>query len=284
MKKIFTPSHVIRTILIFCMIPFTACTQAEEPFDELIPLEDYSIFIQDSEQEAIFMQAIQACQTSIHQGKSIGVFGGSLSSLPESDIAKGLWMKYLKTTIKTYGSPGSGFCTKEHNIQQQVDNAGIHDIYILWASTNDYTSLLPVGLPTDYTEYDRFNTSRQYTQCGGINYCIKQLREKNPECTIYLFTSLKFFGPDGEQVYGYNQETDKDNGAGLSFYAYTQRQKECARLQGISYFDQWKAQEGRIRKDNFNIYYKEDGCHMTEYGYFDIGIRQLLFLAQQGKQ
>ena len=271
----------LHIILFFCMIQFTSCFHAEEPFDALIPLDDYSIFIQDDEQDSIFRQAILACKAKTTQIKSIGVFGGSLSSLPESNIAKGLWMKYLNANVKTYGKPGHGFCTKGHNIQQQVNNAGKHDIYILWVSTNDYTTLQPVGLPTDYTEYDGFNNDKRNTQCGGINYCIKRLREKNPECTIYLFTSLKFFGSRGDLIYGYETSTDKDNGTGLSFYSYTQRQKECARLQGIPYFDQWEAQEGRIDKENFHLYYKEDGSHMSEAGYFDIGIRQLLFLSQE---
>lgn len=272
----------LQCVIVFtCIISFVSCADAEEPFDTFTPLENYSIYVQDKEQEAIFQQAILACQTSSNQGKSVGVFGGSLSSLPESNIAKGLWKKYLYMDIKTYGKGGSGFSINQGSIQDQVDRAAKHDIYILWASTNDYTGGHPVGEATDYTEHDGFDETKRGTQCGGINYCIKKLREKNPECKIYLFTSLRFFGINNNETYGYEVMPISTNSTGLSFYEYTQKQKACANLQHIPYFEQWKAQEGRVTPANYLIYYKEDGYHMTEAGYFDIGIHQLLFLAQQ---
>lgn len=267
--------------LIFSFTPLTSCANSEEPFDTFKPLEDYSNFILNKEQENIFQQAILACQTSSNQAKSVGVFGGSLSSLPESQIAKGLWKKYLYMDIKTYGMGGSGFATTtQRNIQSQVNKAGKHDIYILWASTNDYTAGIPIGEATDYTEYDGYDETKRTTQCGGINYCIKKLREKNPDCIICLFTSLKFFGINANEDYGYKIMPISTHKTGNSFYEYTEKQKECATLQQIPCFEQWIGQEGRITQYNYQPYYKNDGYHMTEYGYFDIGIRQLLFLAQ----
>jgi len=268
-------------ITFISLIPFASCANAEEAFDTFTPLEDYSIYIQDKEQESIFQQAVLACQASPNQGKSVGVFGGSLSSLPESNIAKGLWKKYLYMNIKTYGKGGRGFATNKGSIQDQVNEAAKHDIYILWASTNDYTGGYPNGEATDYTEFDGFDETKRETQCGGINYCIKKLREKNPGSQIYLFTSLKFFGINSNETYGYEMMPISSNSTGLSFYEYTQKQKACANLQHIPYFEQWEVQEGRITPANYLIYYKEDGYHMTEAGYFDIGIHQLLFLAQQ---
>jgi hypothetical protein len=71
------------------------------------------------------------------------------------------------------------------------------------------------------------------------------------------------------------------NHTGYSFYEYIQKQKACATLQHIPYLEQWRIQEGRITPKNYHIYSKDDGYHMTEAGYFDIGIHQLLFLAKQ---
>lgn len=262
-------------ILLVC-----TCTKEEEHFDDILPLEDYSIYIQNEEQRLLFNTAIAASETSRNFGKSVAVFGGSLSSLPESNVAKGLWKKYLHMDIKTYGKPGHGFSSAQGSIQNQVNEVGLYDIYILWASTNDYTTQRPLGETTDYTKYDGFDQTKLETQCGGINYCIKFLHEINPQASIYLFTSLKFFGTSGIQDYGYEVSPVSNNGLKYSFYEYVQKQKECARLQNISYLDQWEAQEGRITRDNFSNYYLEDGFHMSEAGYFDIGIHQLLFLAQ----
>lgn len=264
------------TIVTICI--FASCSDKSE---HTISIEEYADYIQYEEQRDILKRAIAECNPrSENYGKSVGVFGGSLSSLPESEMAKGLWERYLNMDVKTYGMLGHGFSVNQGSIQRQVELAGRHDIYILWASTNDYTNVHDVGMVTDYTEADGFEESKRATQCGGINYCIKKLREKNPECTIYLFTSLKFFDNTGRSSSGYLKESTDTNGTGLNFYDYTQKQKECAAAQGISYFDQWEAQEGHITPENYRIYYKEDAAHMTENGYFDIGIRQLFFLAQ----
>lgn len=271
-------SKVALFFMIVAVCLFASCSDESE---HTISIEEYSDYIQYEEQRDILMRAIAECNPSNkNYGKSVGVFGGSLSSLPESEMAKGLWEKFLNMEVETYGMLGHGFSINQGCIQRQVELADKKDIYILWASTNDYTTERDVGAITDYTEIDGFEDSKRATQCGGINYCIKKLREKNPECVIYLFTSLKFFDNTGRSSSGYLKESTDTNGTGLNFYDYTQKQRECAVAQGISYFDQWEAQEGHVTPDNYLIYYKEDAAHMTENGYFDIGIRQLLFLAQ----
>lgn len=114
-------------------------------------------------------------------GKSIAVFGGSLSVLKESEAAKQIWADQLHSTVTTYGVGGAGFSRLQgHSLQQQVREAGIHDIYVLWASTNDFTNNRAIGSWSDYTAEDNYNEERLDTQCGGINYCIKTLLEKNP--------------------------------------------------------------------------------------------------------
>ena len=44
---------------------------------------------------------------SYNFGKSVAVFGGSVSVIPESNSAKVLWEKHLGLTITNYGVPTS---------------------------------------------------------------------------------------------------------------------------------------------------------------------------------
>ncbi|HEX5555831.1 MAG TPA: hypothetical protein VFX43_21490, partial [Chitinophagaceae bacterium] len=78
---------------------------------------------------------------SFNYGKSVAVFGGSVSEIPASDSAKVLWKRYLGMDVTNFGVGGAGFSSLQgKSMQQQVDEAGVFDIYILWASTNDYTN------------------------------------------------------------------------------------------------------------------------------------------------
>ncbi len=135
---------------------------------------------------------------SFNYGKSVAVFGGSVCVIPESDSAKDMWKQYLGMTISNYGVGGAGFSSLQgKSLQQQVDSAAMYDIYILWASTNDYTNQREVGLYTDYTEFDGYDREKLTSQAGGINYCIKRIYEINPDATIYFFTSSKAFNNRG---------------------------------------------------------------------------------------
>mgnify|MGYP006089579859 CR=1 FL=1 len=69
---------------------------------------------------------------SFNYGKSVAVFGGSVSVIPEGDRAKILWKKHLGMTIINYGVSGVGFSSLQgKSMQQQVDEVGTFDIYIL---------------------------------------------------------------------------------------------------------------------------------------------------------
>jgi len=204
---------------------------------------------------------------SCNYGKSVAVFGGSVSVIPVSDSAKSLWKKYLGMTITNYGVSGAGFSSLQgKSLQQQVDEAGIFDIYILWASTNDYTNRREVGDYTDYTEFDGYDKKKLTTQAGGINYCIKKIYEINPKATVYFFTSSKAFNDRG----GYDP-----------FYAqgmiqYVDMQKKVCALHGIPVLDQFYA--GGYNVYNKHLYYN-DPIHMNALGYKKLGELQVSFLA-----
>lgn len=206
-------------------------------------------------------------KNSLNYGKSVAVFGGSVSVIPPSDSAKVMWKKYLGMAVTNYGIPGAGFSSLQgKSLQQQVNEAGVFDIYILWASTNDYTGHRAVGAYTDYTEFDNYNKEKLTTQAGGINYCIKKIYEINPKAIIYFFTSSKAFNDRG----GYDPFYEK----GMSQYVEVQKQV-CA-LHGIPVLDQFTL-------GGYNIYnkalYYHDPIHMNVAGYKKLGELQVAFLA-----
>lgn len=207
-------------------------------------------------------------------GKSIGVFGGSLSVRQESQVAKQVWKDTLGVSVTSYGVGGAGFSslTGTTSIQAQVDGAGVHDIYILWASTNDCTSSKEIGEWTDYTRFDNYDESKLTTQCGGINYCIKKLYEINPNAEIYFFTSLRFFSAE----YGYNPYSTSTNSVGRTFAEYVEAQKKCCEYHGIPVLDQFNLQG--VNLFNYSLYYNSDKLHMNEDGYRKIGHIQAEFL------
>lgn len=212
---------------------------------------------------------LQDYRQSYNYGKSVAVFGGSVSVIPASDSAKVIWKRCLNIKITNYGVGGAGFSSLQgKSIQQQVDEAGVFDIYILWASTNDYTNHRTIGTYTDYTEFDNFDKDKLTTQAGGINYCIKRIYEKNPNATIYFFTSSKAFMDRG----GYDPFVEH----GMN--AYVEMQKKVCELHGIPYLDQFSL--GGFNIYNMNLYYY-DPIHMNTLGYQKLGALQVYFLAFQ---
>lgn len=211
---------------------------------------------------------------SKNYGKTIAVFGGSLSVNKESDAAKQMWADMLGATVDTYGVGGAGFSSLQgYTLQKQVDMAGVYDIYILWASTNDFTNSRECGSWKDYTEADGYDESRLTTQCGGINYCIRKLMEKNPRAEIYFFTGFRFFRNEA----GHNPFSEEANATGLNFAAYVQAQKDCCAHYGISVLDQFNIQG--INEFNCELFYMKDKLHLTEEGYRRLGPMQVDFLA-----
>mgnify|MGYP005752580203 CR=1 FL=1 len=169
--------------------------------------------------------------------------------------------------ITNYGVPGAGFSSLQgKSLQKQVDEAGVFDIYILWASTNDYTNKREIGNYTDFTEFDGYDSTKLTTQAGGINYCIKKIYELNPKAQIYFFTSSKAFNDRGAY----------DPLAPNSMASYVEMQKQICELHGIPYLDQFT--KGGYTIFNKDLYYV-DPIHMNWQGYQKLGELQVSFLA-----
>lgn len=204
---------------------------------------------------------------SFNYGKTVAVFGGSVSVIPASESAKNMWRKYLGMTVTNYGIRGAGFSSLQgKSLQQQINEAKTFDIYVLWASTNDYTNHRDIGSYTDYTEFDGYDTTKLVTQAGGINYCIKKIYELNPNATIYFFTSSKAFNDRGGYDPFYIQ----------GMVEYVEMQKKVCELHGIPVLDQFFF-------GGYNIYnkskYYSDAFHMNALGYERLGELQVPFLA-----
>jgi hypothetical protein len=216
----------------------------------------------------------KAASTSVNYGKTIGVFGGSLSVIPESQSAKNVWRKYLNVKITDYGIGGYGFSSLQGSIQSEVDKTASHDIYILWASTNDYNNNRECGTPSDYTAADGYDKSKLVTQCGGINYCISKLKLINPKATIYFFMSAPFFSSES----GYNANSKITNATGYNFAHYIAMQKQCCKNHDIKYLNQFEL--GIFGLNNCSMYYQSDNLHLSNAGYAQLGSYQALFLSE----
>ena len=195
------------------------------------------------------------CRTSANLGKTIGVFGGSYSIIEGSEIVKDCWRSYLDADVKDYGVSGYGFSCEQGSIQNEVNYCDTKDIYVLWASTNDFNNNRLAGEPTDYSMKDSFNEKKRSTQCGGINYCIKSLREKNPTCLIVMISSSCFFQTEK----GFDMS--KTNDAGESLRHYVEMQKECCRLNKVPFLNLLEMVS--FTKDDFG----PDLLHYNNQGY-----------------
>lgn len=264
----------------------SACEQNEQevleaPIGELftpqrLPLTTtYSLYFP----QAKYAEAQAACQDINLKGKSIAFIGGSLSCRKESKIMKEmLYVNLGAPDIYTYGHGGFGFATTTGSFQNLVTVCRPHDIYFLWCSTNDYGTGVPVGDPSDYTEADSFAPNRRSTQCGGMNACIQYLRHLNPKAQIIGITSLPFFGSNASRKDGFLEDPSTDNGQGITFYKYIQKQRLVFEQQDIPYLYLWDMNIFTIT--NFMTFYLDDGFHLSHAGYFVLGCEVLRFLCQ----
>ena len=258
-------------IIIAALLMAQAAVAQEMPHN-IHQLKNFGCELADS---SLLKKVIKKCRFSKNRGKSVAVFGGSLSVNRESQAAKLMRREYLNMQVTDYGHGGYGFSSLQGSILDQVNRAKKHDIYILWASTNDYTNNREPGTPQDYTEADGFDESKWVTQCGGLNYCIKKLREINPKAKIYIFGALPFWWNSG----GYDRNSTETNKTGHNFGHYVALQQQVAELQNVKFYDQFDLPIMTLQtKDK---YYLSDNLHMNYNGYANVGLYQLYFLATE---
>ncbi|MBP5505453.1 MAG: SGNH/GDSL hydrolase family protein [Bacteroidales bacterium] len=224
--------------------------------------------------------ALVAGCTAKEKKQTIALFGGSFSVIAASDIATDYWADQLNAKITKYGVGGAGFSNKTQwdgqHIQWQVDSAcapeaPVYDTYILWASTNDFNQVNELsGDPWDYTEFDGFDETKLETQCGGINYAIKRIREKAPKAKILFMTSTKCFTRIGA---GTNPAYSGEETGMNEFVA---KQILCCQIAGVPYLDQFMLPP--FNESNFAEYCESDNLHLNEKGYEALRDLQVKFI------
>lgn len=178
----------------------------------------------------------------------VGVFGGSVSSTQESEIAKDVWRAAMNIEVDTYGVGGAGFSNTTTNcIPEQIFNAPICDVYILWASTNDFKK----------GKVGEMNSMDLSTQSGGIRESVRIIREKAPQAQILFFISMHRF----DQSY-------------MRMIPFIDGQKKLCNFIGISSLDQSQF----FDQNNYKPYYYDDKVHLNRDGYRKIAAKQLEFL------
>lgn len=179
---------------------------------------------------------------------TVGVFGGSISSRPESKVAKNMWIKHFGFNVLTHGRGGAGFsAVAPLQISKQISEAPVYDVYILWASTNDVAYGAEAG--------DLYTTDLS-TQNGGIRECISLIKSKNKNAQILFFVSL----------YRFNKVYE-------SLPIFIESQIALCKELDIPYLDQ----SGYYNEDNYKDFYLPDRIHLNESGYAIIAPAQIEF-------
>ena len=216
-------------------------------------------------------------QSSKQYGKTVALFGGSFTIYPGSELAKQYWCDYLNLALTDYGINGAGFSclSQEHNIMSAVDDACsdeslTYDIYIFWASTNDFSKANAyAGTIDDYTDADGFLESALKTQCGGMNYCFSKVKCKNPQALILFFTSIGAFNHLGEG-------TDPNYLGKDGMNHFVDLQKRVCEKWNIPVLDQF---DKVINENNWRDYLSSDHLHLNYDGYLAVRESQLEFIA-----
>ena len=184
----------------------------------------------------------------------VGVFGGSISSAPESETAKSVWMAYLDIKVTTCGVGGAGFSSlTDNNIPFQIDKAEKFDVYILWASTNDVVK----------STLGDLDAEDDTTHVGGILKSLEIIRRKNSNALILFFTSLPRFDDD----------TYLDR-----IHSFVDNQIAICEKELIPYLDQYRL--CNFDKSNYEQYYFQDKAHLNDMGYAHIAIIQMEFIRE----
>lgn len=180
---------------------------------------------------------------------SVAVFGGSFSVIPPSGIVKDEWRRKFGCEVRSYGVGGAGFAAKSRGaggtnaipeqVERVVASGRTHDLYVLWASTNDVWG----------------RTVEE--QNAGIEKCVRLIRSSNPAGRIVLFTSSPVpLKANAEPNLGRLVKGQKAT---------------CGRL-GVPCLDLYE--KAGFTVENARPYFGADNLHMNEAGY--VHLRKLM--------
>lgn len=213
------------------------------------------------------------------KGKTVCIFGGSVSRLCNTFGGSAVMEKMSGVAITNKGHDGGGYAKgttieggvpsfEENGICDTVNAATqvgqpVYDIYLLWSSTNDL--YVTPGDPTDYSFVDNYDVDKLTTQCGGMNYCIKKLQEFSPESRIIIIGSMESVG------LSYVSDFER-------LQTLVEKQAEVAKFQSLPFFSLW-ANSG-VNYYNRDAFFqwtvenegesRNDGTHPNKWAYQNV--------------
>lgn len=207
----------------------------------------------------------------------VAIFGGSVAQYFNDRGAQAVLAGMMPgTEFHNFGKAGDGLCKQTEVKGGKAVVGGIpkavaeqcapgkepYDIYIIWCSTNDIWGN-PVGTPSDFTEEDGFDERKLATQCGGLNYCFREIQRHAPEARILLFASLKSFNDS----YGYSRTGAAKYSPPRRMCDYVDAQVGCAERFSVPVLNLWA--ESGINEYNFKKLCP-DGIHPTAEAYIGL--------------
>lgn len=227
------------------------------------------------------------------KGKRMHVIGGSVAyNFCNNNSTATQTMKSLLEldSIVCHAVGGAGAAKGQgHDFQTQIDEtlsssiSADKDFIVVWCSTNDIGNGQKIGTPYSYTEMDNYDTAALYSQCGGLNYINKKVKDKDSDIDIYLFTSAPFFN---QGLAGYipsvtyiDRNVGPDsavNSKGKRAISYVLAQIATGEKNGWIIFDQFT--KTFTKKDYENGLFS-DGLHPTAAGYLKFVPKQVEVLA-----
>lgn len=212
---------------------------------------------------------------SLLNGKTIRIFGGSVSRLSKTFGGDAVMSALSGCIIQNDGLDGGGYARGTEIVDGQpvfmsggicdkvntatAQGQPVYDIYLLWSSTNDTGN--DIGEPTDYTNADNYDVNKLTTQCGGMNYCIKKLQEFAPGSRIIIIGSMKNYSGGMSLTSKLKQMVDA--------------QEQVALLNSLPFYSLW-ANSG-MNWYNHSTYFtwtedvegddRDDGTHPNKWAY-----------------
>ena len=205
--------------------------------------------------------------------KKIAVFGGSIAEYFKKEGGQQKLEMMLSARITNFGKAGDGLCRQTYKSCDSIIIGGIpkmvekyceegkehYDVYIIWCSTNDIWGN-PIGKSNDFTSEDGYDMNALLTQCGGLNYCIRRIREHSPYAKICIFASMKSF----DSSYGYSRTGEMKYIPQRRMWDYVEKQIECANRASIPVLNLWT--DSNIDEYNYKKLFV-DNIHPSKEGY-----------------
>lgn len=197
---------------------------------------------------------------------TMAVMGASISVMPESHVCKDEWAQALDLDIRDYGIRGAGLCLYTlpgYGLQEQADDVAFagrpdYDAYLIWAPSNDFQKGGTIGQVTDYTAADGFSQSKRATMCGGLNYCLHSIRQKDPDACVLLLTTMPIFNKGSE---GYDPNATGQQ----AMRRYVDAQILWCQHNDVPYLDLFR--QSGLTQSNHKKYMLDDEIHLSEAGY-----------------